>query len=226
MDALVLHLLHAAARGAFPPADGRTEVVPAVAGAPVAVLSFTAHHVIAADLPAGEVLAQVDPEDLKGPLAPGVLTWLAQRTGLVAGSLDVLLAWVPERAVAAEVAVRAGDPGDHPRVDRARRWRRDIAIYEGTGGMVLIGRGLAGRLELSVEVDPAQRDRGLARRLAAAALAAAAPDEPVYAQVAAANAASLRALQPVGFTAIGAEVLLGPGRDFLRRSAAGVVAPG
>jgi GNAT superfamily N-acetyltransferase len=226
MDPPLLHLLHACARGAFPPADGRTEVVAAVAGAPVAVLSFTAHHVVATDLPAGEVLDRVDPEDLKGPLAPGVLTWLAQRTGLVAGSLDVLLAWVPERAVAAEVTVRVGDPGEHPRVDRARRWRRELAVYEGPGGMVLLGRGLAGRLELSVEVDPARRDRGVGRRLAAAALAAAAPDEPVYAQVAAANAASLRALQPAGFTAIGAEVLLGPGRDFLRRSAAGLVAPG
>jgi len=26
--------------------------------------------------------------DLKGPLAPGVLAWLAERTGLAAGSLD------------------------------------------------------------------------------------------------------------------------------------------
>ena len=224
VSAALAELLHAAAHGAFPPEDGRTQVLGAVAGAPAAVLSFTAHHVVAADLPAEEVLARVDPEDLKGPLAPAVLTWLAQRTGLVAGSLDVLLAWVPERAVPAELEVRAGDPGDHPRVDRARRWRRDLALYEGTGGMVLLGRGLAGRLELSVEVDPARRHRGLARRLAAAALAAAAPQEPVYAQVAAANAASLRALQPAGFAAVGAEVLFGPAEDFLRRWTDGQVA--
>jgi GNAT superfamily N-acetyltransferase len=226
MAADLLALLHAAARGAFPPQDGRTDVVPAVVGAPVAALSFTAHHVVAADLPADEVLARVDPEDLKGPLAPAVLTWLAEQTGLVAGSLDVLLAWVPGRAASPALVVREVDPGDAPRIDRARRWRRELRGFEADGGTVLLGRGLAGRLELSVEVPPQRRDRGLARRLAAAALAAAAPDEPVFAQVAAANAASLRALQPAGFAAVGAEVLLGPGRDFLRRSPEGVVAPG
>jgi GNAT superfamily N-acetyltransferase len=218
----MLELLHGAARGDFPPEDGRTEVVDAVAGAPAAVLSFTAHHVVAAGVPADEVLARVDPQDLKGPLAPAVLTWLAERTGLVAGSLDVVLAWVPQRS-GDGLPVREIEPGDHPRVDRARRWRLDLRVFAGDGGMVLLGRGLAGRLELSVEVAPGARDRGLARRLVAGALAAAAPEEPVFAQVAAANAASLRALQPAGFTAVGAEVLFGPPEDFLRRRTSGQV---
>jgi GNAT superfamily N-acetyltransferase len=228
MPAGLLELLHAAARGAFPPEDGVTEVVPAAAGAPAAVVSFTAHHVVATGVPAEEVLARVDPRDLKGPLAPGVLAWLAERTGLVAGSLDVLLAWVPERAGGEAIAVREVEAADHPRVDRARRWRRELRVYEAedAGGMVLLGRGLADRLELSVEVAPALRDRGVARRLVAGALAAAAPAEPVYGQVAAANAASLRALQPAGFVPVGAEVLFGPAADFLRRSAGGLVAPG
>ena len=39
----------------------------------------------------------------------------------------------------------------------------------------------------------------------------------MFAQVAAANAASLRALQPAGFAAVGAEVLFGQPSDFLRR---------
>ena len=211
----MIELLHAAARGSFPPGDGRTDVVGAVAGAPAAVLSFTAHHVVAADVPAGEVLARIDPQDLKGPLAPGVLAWLAERTGLVAGSLDIVLAWVSGADGGAPV--REVEPGDHPRVIRARRWRSELRVFEGDGGMVLIGRGLAGRLELSVEVAPDRRDRGVARKLVAGALAAAAPAEPVFAQVAAANAASLRALQPAGFAAIGAEVLFGPAEDFLRR---------
>jgi GNAT superfamily N-acetyltransferase len=175
-------------------------------------------------VPADEVLARVDPGDLKGPLAPGVLTWLGERTGLVAGSLDVVLAWVPERAVQGALPVREVEPAAHPRVERARRWRRELRVFEGDGGMVLLGRGLAGRLELSVEVAPGRRDRGLARRLVAGALRAAAPDEPVYAQVAAANASSLRALQPAGFTAVGAEVLFGPPEDFLRRWTDGQVA--
>lgn len=219
----MIELLHAAARGSFPPEDGRTEVVAAVPGAPAAALSFTAHHVVAADVPVDEVLARVDPQDLKGPLAPGVLAWLAERTGLVAGSLDVVLAWVPERA-AAGAHVREVEPDAHPRVERARRWRHALRVFEGDGGVVVLGRGLAGRLELSVEVDHQRRDRGLARSLVAGALAAAAPDEPVFAQVAAANAASLRALQPAGFAAVGAEVLFGPREDFLRRWTDGQVA--
>jgi GNAT superfamily N-acetyltransferase len=215
---VILDLLHAAARGTFPPEDGVTEVIGAVAGARAAVLSFTAHHVVAADVPADEVHAAVDPTNLNGPVAPGVLAWLAERTGLRAGSLDVVLAWVPERAAAPSAAVREVDAGEHPRVVRARRWRRDLRVFAGDDGMVVLGRGLAGRLELSVEVAADRRDRGLARRLVPAALAAAAPREPVFAQVAAANAASLRALQPAGFAAVGAEVLFGPGEDFLRRT--------
>ena len=222
----MIELLHAAARGAFPPEDGRTEVVGPPAGAPAAVLSFTAHHVVAAGVPAEEVLGRVDPQDLKGPLAPGVLAWLAERTGLVAGSLDVVLAWVPGRAAPEAAPVREVEPEAHPRVDRARRWRRELRVFEGEGGMVVLGRGLADRLELSVEVEPARRDRGLARRLVAGALAAAEPGEPVFAQVAAANAASLRALQPAGFAAVGAEVLFGPAEDFLRRWRDGQVAVG
>lgn len=217
----MLDLLHAAARGMFPPEDGRTEVVPAVEGAPAAVLSFTAHHVVAADLPADEVLARVDPRDLKGPLAPGVLAWLAERTGLYAGSLDVLFAWRADRAAAPEgLAVERVQRPDHPRVVRATRWRDDVEVWEERGGrgLVVLGRGMAGRLELSVEVAPEERDRGLARRLVSAALVAAAPAEPVFAQVAAANAASLRALQAAGFVAVGAEVLYGPIEDFLRRT--------
>src|SRR4029079_18472067 len=140
---------------------GVTEVVAAVAGAGAAVLSFTAHHVVAADVPSAEVLGAVDPTNLNGPVAPAVLAWLADRTGLRAGSLDVILAWVPERAVAASSPVRAVEPGDHPRVERARRCRRDLRVFADDDGMVVLGRGLADRLELSVEVSPDRRDRGL-----------------------------------------------------------------
>jgi len=223
---VILELLHAAARGDFPPEDGVTQVLGAAAGARAAVLSFTAHHVVAADVPPDEVLAAIDPTNLNGPVAPSVLAWLAERTGLRAGSLDVVLAWVPERAIAAPVAVREVSPGDHPRIVRARRWRRDLRVFEGDDGLVVFGRGLADRLELSMEVEPSRRGQRRARELVAAALAAAAPDEPVFAQVAAANAASLRALQPAGFAAVGAEVLFGPHGDFLRRSGGTVaVAP-
>ena len=120
--------------------------------------------------------------------------------------------------------LHAAARGVFPVDPRDWRWRSELRVFEGDGGMVLLNRGLAGRLELSVEVAPGRRDRGPARRLVAGALTAAAPDEPVFAQVAAANAASLRALQPAGFAAVGAEVLSGPTEDFLRRWTGGQVA--
>jgi GNAT superfamily N-acetyltransferase len=65
--------------------------------------------------------------------------------------------------------------GDHPRVERverARRYRDDVRVWEprdGAGCLVL-GHGLAGRWEASFEVEPAARGRGVGRGLAAAAL--------------------------------------------------------
>ncbi|MGH9244157.1 MAG: GNAT family N-acetyltransferase, partial [Acidimicrobiales bacterium] len=53
----------------------------------------------------------------------------------------------------------------------------------------------------------AARGRGLARRLAAAATTLIPPGEPLFAQVAPANTASLRALLAAGYSPIGAEVL-------------------
>jgi GNAT superfamily N-acetyltransferase len=106
--------------------------------------------------------------------------------------------------------VRDADPGAHPRVRRALGVRRDVRVFEDPAarGLVVLGRGLAGRLELAVEVEPIHRGHGLGRALTAGALAAAAPGEPVFAQVAPANAASLRALLGAGFVPVGAEVLL------------------
>ena len=61
--------------------------------------------------------------------------------------------------------VREIEPGGHPRVDRARRWRSDLRVFEGDSGMVLLGRGVAGRLELSVEVAPGGAIAGSRARL-------------------------------------------------------------
>jgi hypothetical protein len=86
-------LLHDAAGGVFPPADGVVEVWPAPAGAVDAVLAFTAHHVVAAArhlTPSGEPLfAQV---------APGNVASL----GVVAAA--------GFRPVGAEVLFHRGDP--------------------------------------------------------------------------------------------------------------------
>ena len=98
--------------------------------------------------------------------------------------------------------------GGHPRVSRANRYRVDVRAYEADGGLLVLGRGLAGRWEVAVEVDPAYRGRGLGRRLAAAAPGLLPPGEPLWAQVAPANVASLRAFLAAGYRPVGAEVLL------------------
>jgi RimJ/RimL family protein N-acetyltransferase len=96
-----------------------------------------------------------------------------------------------------------------PRVARSSRDREDLRIYsDRTGaGVVIIGRGLAGRCEVSVEVAPEARNSGLARRIALAARTFVPADEPLWAQVAPANAASVRAMLAAGYRPIGAEVL-------------------
>jgi RimJ/RimL family protein N-acetyltransferase len=91
----------------------------------------------------------------------------------------------------------------------ALRYRTGVQAWTDPrrAGMLLLGAGLAGRRELAFEVEPAWRNRGLGRRLAAAARHLTPPGEPLFAQVAPGNAASLRAVLAAGFRPLGAEVL-------------------
>lgn len=98
-----------------------------------------------------------------------------------------------------------GDPG-HPRVAGSRKRRDDVRVWAADGGVLVLGRGIAGRLEVAVEVAEGVRHRGLGRALASAARQLA--DEPVWAQVSPGNARSLRAFQAAGYRPVGAEALL------------------
>jgi hypothetical protein len=100
---------------------------------------------------------------------------------------------------------------EHPRVQRARSHRSDVVVLGDETGLAVTGRGLAGRLELAVELlDPATAGSGAGRRLIRGALAALVPGEWCFAQVSPGNAASLRAFLACGFTPIGSEVLIHP----------------
>ena len=78
-------------------------------------------------------------------------------------------------------------------------------------GLVTLGRGLVGRLEISVELLTAgPAVRGAGRELIAAGLGQVPADAFVWAQVAAGNAASLRAFLAAGFVPIAAEVVIHP----------------
>ena len=204
-------LLEDAAAGRFPPADGGTQVIPAPDGPVHAVLAFTGHHVIAADIDPAEVITRLDPDDIAAPMGAPVLAWLGRRLGAMPGTLDVVLA---ARAGAGappfpdELRAIALDVG-HPRLSRALRYRTDVRAWESAdgSGLLVVGRGLAGRWEAAFEVSGSSRGRGLGRTLAAVSMAAVPRGERVFVQVAPGNAASLRAVLAAGFHPIGAEVL-------------------
>ena len=194
------------------------EVWPAPPGAVDAVLAFTAHHVVAAGVDPALVAARLPEGDLTAPMSPGFLGWLGEQLGSLPGSLDVVLA---ARGLGGEPPLELGagvDPDRHPRAARASRYRGDLEVWTSPdgAGVLVLGRGLAGRREVSFEVDPGRRNRGLGRLLVAAARHLTPPGEPLFAQVAPGNAASLRVVQAAGFRPIGAEVLFhrggaGPG---------------
>jgi GNAT superfamily N-acetyltransferase len=219
---LLLTMLREAAAGRPPSPDGSIDVVPAPAGPVSAVVAFTGHHVIAADIEPHLVQARLPADDLSAPMGADFLLWMAGWTGRRPGSLDIVLAWpgadeageagVVERDVAELDLVRRDDLMDHPRVRRASRYRTDLAVYEdsATGGVLVIGRGLARRWEAAFEVAPAARGRGVGRRLAGAARSLVDPAEPLFVQVAPGNAASLRAVIVAGYRPIGGEVLFAP----------------
>ena len=99
---------------------------------------------------------------------------------------------------------------------RAGEWRliaspKELIVARSmTGGdaVLMLGRGLAGRWEVSFEVDPAARGAGLGRRLATASRHLVPDAAPVFIQIAPGNVPSLRAILGVGgWTPIGGEVL-------------------
>ena len=205
-------VLTAAVRGRPPEADGTVEVLPQ-AGLAAAVVAFSAHFYVCADVDAAWVAETLPAGDFSAPHGARFLTALADRLQSDIGALDVVLAresapQPPDGGLPLdEITVR-----DHPRVQRALRYREDVRVWRTPDGSghVLVGRGLAGRWEVAFEVEPAARGRGLGRRLAEAARSLAPPSEPLFAQVSPGNAASLRAVLNAGYRPVCAEVLLPP----------------
>lgn len=198
--------LHEAARGRFPPADGALEVLPAPPGPSMAVVAFTAHHVVAADVEPEWVRAQLPGDDLGAPMGARFLVALGERIGRQAGSLDVVLA-APGLGGEPELVEVAG--ADHPRVLRAHRYRSGVRVFEAADGAAVVvrGQGFAGRTEVAVEVEPAARGGRLGVKALLEARRLIGEDAVVFAQVAPGNAASLRAFLRAGFEPIGCEVL-------------------
>ncbi|MFF4590143.1 GNAT family N-acetyltransferase [Streptomyces sp. NPDC001388] len=201
-------VLDAAARGFFPPDDGDTTVVPQMSPRDAGVLAFTAHSVVFTDEDPTWVhgeLRRAGCDPLSASMNPRFLSALMARTGRTAETIDAMLVGSP---LPGEPSVRLRETGDrsHPRIRYARRRRDEVRVWAADGGLLVTGRGIGGRLEVSVEVDGPVRHRGLGRLLVTAARQLA--GEPVWAQVAPGNARSIRAFQAAGYVPVGAEILL------------------
>ncbi|HEY6747443.1 MAG TPA: GNAT family N-acetyltransferase [Mycobacteriales bacterium] len=221
-----------AAAGRPPAADGGVTVVPRGAGGAVAgVVGFTAHHVVTADVDPDWVRAVLPPGSLSAPMSARFLAALADRVGAEPGAYDTVLVAPP---AASDPVVAGTGPADPPspgagpvgslpvvagvvlepvvaaesaRLRRAERYRVDVRAWTMPGAILIVGRGVAGRWEVSVEVDPSHRGRGLGRALVAAAAGLIPPGRPLWAQVSPANVASLRTFLAAGYRPVAAEVL-------------------
>ncbi|WP_395363714.1 GNAT family N-acetyltransferase [Streptomyces sp. YH02] len=209
MSSEVARILAAAARGEFPPPDGTTTVVPQPGPRDAGVLAFTAHSVVFTDADPEWVraaLAAASSDPLAASMNPGFLVALMARTGRHMNTIDLLtvadaLPGDPPLELREIV-----DPG-HPRVARALKFRDEVRVWAADGGLVVLGRGVAGRWEAAVEVDEEVRHRGLGRALATAARHLT-PDSVVWAQQSPGNARSVRAFQAAGYRPVASEALL------------------
>jgi GNAT superfamily N-acetyltransferase len=183
--------------------------LPAPSRARAVVVGGSAWHVVAADVDPEWVAEAVSHDPIAAPLGARFLAALADCVGAEPGSLDAVLVAPPGARSLDLVPV---DDLDHARVQRALHHRRDVRVWTTPdgAGLVTVGRGVAGRWEASLEVDPAARCRGLGTALAAAAPSLVPDGAPLWAQVAPANVASLRAFLSAGYRAVCAEVLFGP----------------
>ena len=151
-DQQLAAVLAAAAAGDFPAADGGVTVLPAPSPRDSGVLGFTAHAVVFADADPAWVAAQLPAGDLAAPLSPAFLQALCQHTGREMHTIDMLCT-ATTRPGPPPLALAAEPDRSHPRIARAMRYRDDVRAWRADGGVVLLGRGIAGRWEASVEVD-------------------------------------------------------------------------
>jgi hypothetical protein len=206
-----MHPLHAAlaaaADGKFPLIDGRVEVHPPEPNGLHVVHEFTGHAVVLTSHDAAELLAR-GADGFGGVTQPDVVRWLAGSDGAV-GSHDALLVARGAGTPSVQLSERS-DLDDHPRVRRARHSRSDLRVFGDERGLVTLGHGLVGRLEISVELTSATHGGGAGRELIRAGLGLVPEGSLVWAQVTPGNAASLRAFLACGFAPIGAETLIEP----------------
>jgi GNAT superfamily N-acetyltransferase len=211
-DALAAILANVGA-GRYPPPDGTVTMLAQPSDRDAGVVSLTAWAVVFADTDPDWIAAQLTPGDLSAPLSAPFLAALGERLGRRSHSVDMLtcaqpLFGPPPPDLSLHELTTCGAELVHPRIARALRYRDDVRAWQTAGGILTLGRGLAGRWEVSVEVNPDHRGSGLGTRLATAARHLVPAGVTLWAQIAPANAASVRAFLRAGFRPVGAEALL------------------
>ncbi|MFI6943265.1 GNAT family N-acetyltransferase [Streptomyces sp. NPDC050418] len=209
MSGALAGILADAAAGRFPAPDGTTTILPQPSPRDAGVLAFTAHSVVFTDEDPAWVwakLASLDCDALAATMNPLFLAAFMERTGRRTDTIDLMTV---ATALPGEppLPLREIEDQDHPRVAYARKRRDDVRVWTTDGGLLALGRGLAGRWEVSVEVDEDVRHRGLGRLLATAARHLVPADDVVWAQQSPGNARSVRTFQAAGFKAVASEVL-------------------
>jgi RimJ/RimL family protein N-acetyltransferase len=202
-------VLRAAEDDRFPPADGGLTLLPQPSARDAAVLSFTGHVFVVADVAPQWLAGRLRPGELSEAFTPPFLGALAEHLDRRVNAID-LLALAPDPPPLSDLRLTPVTDVDHPRVRRARRYRTQVRVFATPGGILALGRGLAGRWEVGLEVDEARRGQGLGRTLALAAAGLVPEGRRLWAQIAPGNAASLRAFLAAGYRPVGQEALLVP----------------
>jgi GNAT superfamily N-acetyltransferase len=216
MPEALLQVFRRAARGEFPPGNASTTHLPSPSSPADVVCAFFGHHLIASDVDPAFVQSWTE----RDPFALSdvrFLAALANELGTSPGILDAVFATTGLGKSPDDLGLIEIDDRSHPRVQRALHYRDagTLRVFadEDLSGVLLLGQGVAGRIEGAYEVDDAARGKGLGRRFIAAARALAPLDEPVFLSISPGNVWSMRALgHDSTWKPIGSEIL------FLRTS--------
>jgi hypothetical protein len=129
----------------------------------MAVVAFTAHYLIATSAPEDWLRAALAPDGLLGPMSPRFLTALGDKLDRRDDGIDLLLAatGLGGRSTLREIA---GE--EHPRVSRARAQGEDVRVFTDPTGAAtaILGRGLADRTKVAIEITPNRRNQGVTRQ--------------------------------------------------------------
>jgi len=201
-------LLEGVASGRWPQWGAAVQVLSPSPPDLVGVLAFSGCSIVAADVDPAWVARLCSADDLSAPLCPPFLMALSARVQRAVNNIDIICVAEPASVPTGAPELTEREPSEHPRVLRSLGYRSDVHMWTTPGAILVLGRGVARRWEVAVEVAESARGRGLGRLLAAAARGLVPPGEPLWAQIAPGNAASVRAFLAAGFRPVGAEALL------------------